>query len=356
MNASRNVVVVCRLALVAMFAIWNMGCGRSGDATAASERVVLYSSVDAEFLRAAVAELERTTGLDIDVVTDTEATKTFGLVQRVLSERDRPRADVWWSSEPFGTMRLAQAGVLAPWSSELEDEPAEWINASRGVTWRGFAARGRVLVYASDRLDVADVPTTLGELTDPRWRGRVAIARPQFGTTRGHMAALLDRWGPEAFEAWLVALRDNGARVYDSNSTVVREVALGAVDLALTDTDDVYASQVAGRDVDLVHVGSGLVGEHGTAGEAGPVVLPNTVAMIANAPNPEAAQVLARAIRSPEIERLLARSASRNTPLHTTAAAEFPALAIPDPLVVNLEAVFAAEGEALAIVHRVFGG
>ena len=94
-------------------------------APACSERspdageVVLYVSADDYVVRPIVEAFEAESGLRVRVLGDTEATKTTGLVQRMRTERDNPRADVFWSSEVYLTIRLADKGLLAPF-----DDPA----------------------------------------------------------------------------------------------------------------------------------------------------------------------------------------------------------------------------------------
>src|SRR3712207_4833964 len=63
-----------------------------------SNRVVLYCSVDDVYAQPIIRELEQKTGLRIDALYDTEATKTAGLAYRIRAERNRPRGDVFWSS------------------------------------------------------------------------------------------------------------------------------------------------------------------------------------------------------------------------------------------------------------------
>lgn len=327
-------------------------CGGGGEGGEDRREVVLYSSVDGELLRAIVDDIESRTDLRVRVVGDTEATKTTGLVERLLSERGRPRADVWWSSEPFGTIRLAREGALAPLGLELDAMveagwPPQWRGA--GDLWAGFASRGRVLAYSTDRLEAAELPRSLEELAAERWRGRVGIARPQFGTTRGHFAALVHLWGPARFEAWLEAMRGNGVRIFDGNATVVQEIGRGTIDLALTDTDDVFAAQRQGVAVDLADLS-------GAPEQAVAILLPNTVARVAGGPNPEAARALLEAILGPQTERFIAQSDSRNYPLHPQVARETGLAAPPWMRRVDLEAVADVEAEAMGIVARVLGG
>ncbi len=290
------------------------------DATPTSTRTVtLYTSVDDIFARMVVDAFEKETGIEVRVLGDTEATKTTGLVARLLAEKGDPTADVWWSSEPMGTIRLDAEGVLEAGAMEGtvgEDWP-EQLRAD-DWSWVGIAVRARVIGFASDR--VGQPPTALAALADPTYQGRIGMARPQFGTTRIHMAILAQRWGLEGFESWLEALRDNGVRLYDGNATVVRALSMGEIDVGLTDTDDIWAGRENGWKVDLAY--ESAEGDPRWPG-AGPTLIPNTVAVARNAPHPDAARRLAAYLVSPTVERLLWESTTHNTPVDPALRAEF---------------------------------
>jgi CBS domain-containing protein len=164
------------------------GCRR----TPPANEVVLYSSVDEPLLREIMDVYAREHDGRVLLVGDTEATKTTGLLQRLIAERDNPRCDVWWSNEVFSTIGLAQQGMLEPLAIAGELRalgwPAELIGT--GDQWIGFAQRARVIVYNTDRVRKDSAPTALADLLKPEFKDRIGIARPQFGTTRGHMAAL----------------------------------------------------------------------------------------------------------------------------------------------------------------------
>lgn len=322
-----------------------------------AEEVVLYSSVDDTYLRALVSEFERETGIHVRVKGDTEQVKTFGLVQVVLDERNSPRADVWWSSEPFGSIMLAREGVLEPyepacaadfgeagWPSHLKDTQSRW---------HGVALRARVIAFNTERLEAGDVPRTLRELTDARWRGRVGIANPLFGTTRGHLGAIALEWGDEALEAWLTEMKANGLRVYDGNAAAVRAVAYGEVDICLTDTDDVWAGQRNGWPVDCVYE---VVEADGSDRRSfGALTFPTTAGLVKGGPNPDAARTLLEFILSERCERFLAESDSHNVPVRGWVAAEFPRYAIPTPAACDLAEVAERVDGAARIAARVLG-
>lgn len=346
-------------------AMWACGCERRDPA----RTVVLYSSVDEPILRPVVRAFEDRTGLRVVVAGDTEATKTTGLALRLRGERNAPRADVWWSSEAMWTQRLADEGVLGRVPARLFEELASeesraWPSELRGGDdrWIGFALRARVLCYNRELVAEADVPRTLRELADPRWAGRVVMARPAFGTTRAHMAALAHAWGPAELERWLGAMRANGLRLVDGNSTAVRAVALGEAFVCLTDTDDVWNGQAQGWPVDIVYESI----EKATDGRAGAdarrawpsmgaLVIPNTASIVAGGPNPAGAIELLRFLVGEESERMLAQSVSHNVPARERLARDFADLAIPTPWAVDGSDLARAESAAMEAVERVLG-
>lgn len=359
-----------------------------------AREVILYSSVDDYLLREFVKAARDEAELNVRLVGDTEATKTTGLVLRLLSERANPRADVWWSSEPFGTVKLAREGVLEPCTSRAEADfaPAPGSGEAQAVggwpaglrpadrTWYGFAPRARVIVFSTTRVKPEDVPRTLRALALPAWKDRVAMARPQFGTTRGHMALLAHLYGDEALRAWLLAMKANGLKLYDGNASVVRAIAFGERDAGLTDTDDAYAAQREGWPVDLAFEradepraeGGGAGGAEAaveggggvpalpaparsevTLPSPGPMSIPNTVARVKRGPNPAAAAALIDFILSERVERMLAASDSRNAPIRDAVKKDFPALALPPGPAIDFAAVEAKVERAMMICDEV---
>ncbi|MCC6675691.1 MAG: extracellular solute-binding protein [Phycisphaerales bacterium] len=314
---SRAIVLVCALCAFAVNPF--SGCEKRP----APGELVLYSSVDDPLLREVIAAFEQRHPVKVRIVGDTEATKTTGLVQRLLSEKESPRADVWWSNEALGTALMNQQGLFEP-SGAPPGLPA----IDPDLHFHAFAQRARVIAYSSKRLPAAQLPQRLTDLTSPQWKGRIGMARPQFGTTRAHMAFLCAAWGPEGFRAWLSAMKDNGLRLYSGNSAVVRAIADGEIDVGLTDSDDVWTGQREGWAVECVMENAGQPALPGPTDPArvaadfvsnlrptGTLVIPNTIALIKGGPNPGAGRVFIEFVLSPDVERMLAESDSHNTPV-----------------------------------------
>lgn len=318
-----------------------------------ANEVVLYSSVDEPILRPIVAVFEKESGIAVRVVGDTEATKSTGLIERLIAEGSSPRADVWWSGEQLGVIELSKRGLLESIEPQaVKQFGGGWPEDLRDPSglWYGFALRARVIVVSTKRVDAA--PTTLGELLHERFRGRVGIASPAFGTTRVHLAALVAERGEDATRAWLRGLRDNGLKVYPGNSAVVRAISQGEIDVGLTDTDDVHAGRANGWAVEMAYEESAIPDRFGGGGA---LVLPNTLARIRGGPNPRAAEVLIEFILSENVERLLATSDSRNTPIHERVRAEFPSLAITRPWKVDAARIAAALPSAAMMAREILG-
>jgi iron(III) transport system substrate-binding protein len=306
------------------------GCGRP------APDVVLYVSADDHVARQVVQAFEQHTGLRVASVGDAEQSKTTGLANRLRSEADHPQADVFWSSEIFNTINLAAEGVLDEYASPAAaDWPARFRDPQH--RWYGFAARARVIVFAPDRVAPEDRPRTWMDLTQPRYKGRIVMADPRFGTTGGHLAAMEAFWtrlvGPAYYEAFLMGLAANEVRLLPSgNAGVLQAVADGEADLGLTDTDDVWAARARGLDVDLVYPRHDADAPDSGGGT---LLIPNTVARVRGAPHPEAAARLIDFLLSEEVERMLAESVSHNVPIRPGLADDYPRYAVPDPLRVD---------------------
>jgi len=299
-------------------------------------QVVLYCSVDQEVAEPIIAGFEKQSGIGVLAKYDTEASKTVGLAQRLRAEATAPAADVFWSGEVFHTIRLAREGLLVPVCSvpvRASDETPDGVTTNWPVAfadpngcWYGFALRGRVIGYNTDRVPAAEAPKSLEDVLAPKWKGRLVMASPAFGTTGGDVASWFAHYGPGRARQILRGLKDNGVRLVSGNSTAVRMVATGQADICFTDTDDIYAGQRNGWPVAM-----NLLDQGGD----GVLAIPNTAALVKEGPNPQNAGVLMRFLLSEALERRLVESDSHNSPLHAKVAAEYPQYAIPYPLRVD---------------------
>src|SRR5215217_1044180 len=135
---SRLLYLAATAAVVAV-----VGCGRSNGV---APEVTAYVSADRVFSEPVLREYERRSGVRVNVVYDTEETKSTGLANRLLAEQARPRADVFWSNEPVRTLVLKAKGVLAPYRSPSAEGIPSALVDPEGY-WTGFSARIRVIAF-----------------------------------------------------------------------------------------------------------------------------------------------------------------------------------------------------------------
>ena len=326
----------------------------------APDEVVLYTSSDDFLARPIVDRFERETGIKVRMVGDTEATKTTGLVERLLAERDKPKADVWWSNEMLGTAALARAGLFEPFTPECAKDFREGWPADQADPfglWYGIALRARVIAFNTNRIEASRAPRRLRDLTGPRYKGLVGMARPQFGTARSQMAAIVAADGEAALRAWLTAMKANGVRLYDGNSSVVRALALGEIEVGLTDTDDALAGRASGGPVDFVFEAvDEPVGSEAGLASRGPLLIPNTVAVLRDRPHAANGLRLADFLLSAAVEEMLAASDSRNWPLRPSAREVVGASPLPSAFSPPANLLLEAREKSDAVVREVFGG
>src|SRR5688572_5344986 len=233
-----------------LLATATLTCVPGGCRRKPAQQVVLYVSTDEHIARPIIERFQQQSGIAVQVVGDTEAKKTTGLVERLRTEKSKPQADVFWSSEILQTIALADEGVLDEHLSDATvDWPREWRDGQR--RWFAFAARPRVIVFAPDRVPEDQRPQTWMDLTPSRWRDRLIMAEPRFGTTGTHLAAMLWHWDREVmpgyFSAWAQGIAANDVRLStNGNAGVVDAVAKGEADIGMTDADDVWAAKARG--------------------------------------------------------------------------------------------------------------
>jgi iron(III) transport system substrate-binding protein len=242
-----------------------------------ASHVIAYCAQDQIYAEAIFHDFEKQTGIKVRAVYDSEAVKTVGLANRLLAERNHPQCDVFWGNEEMRTRQMAAQNVFRETNG-----------------WAAFGYRSRRVVINTNLMQIAAAPRSLLELTNRQWRGKVALAYPQFGTTGAHFHALRQHWGAEPWERWCRALAANKPLMVDGNSMVVKLVGKGEASIGLTDSDDIAEGQNNGLPILPLPMNEETL------------LIPNTVAIIRGAPHGEPAEKLFEFLQRPEIaERLI---------------------------------------------------
>ena len=266
------------------------------------DSLVIYCAHDAVYSSEILDEFTRQTGIKVSRRFDTEATKSLGLVNLLVSEKDNPRCDVFWNNQVLGTVHLQSRGILQPFKGKGWTRiPADYKDPDG--YWTGFAGRLRVIIYNSENLAAEDVDQKLeNDLS------KFAFAKPIFGTTLTHFSVLWRDLGAEPVQKFHTTLKKRGARMVAGNSTVKNVVADGACDFGWTDTDDYFVAKDEGRPVEILPI---------RTADGSTICIPNSVAIIKGTDRKADAQRLVEFLLSQETELRLARSRARQIPLGT---------------------------------------
>src|SRR5512145_228551 len=185
-----------RLAAAILILGLTAGACRQSDPGDQARTVTIYVSTGRVFSEPVLREYERRSGVKVNPVYDTEETKSTGLANRLLAEKARPQADVFWSNEPVRTLVLKSRDVLAPYKSPSAEGISAALRDPEGY-WTGFSARMRVIAYNTKLVRTEEAPQSVLDLADPKWKSQVSIADPRFGSTSFHVAALYTVLGDE---------------------------------------------------------------------------------------------------------------------------------------------------------------
>jgi len=285
--------------IAVFFALISVGCNNNFN------EVIVYTSVDQIFSEPILKGFEKETGIKVKVVYDTEETKSTGVLNRLIAEKDNPQCDLFWSGDPVRTIVLKNKGITLPHQSEIANE-INLVYKDPKYHWTGFSARARVLIYNKNLLNQAEAPKSIFDLTKEKYKGKVAIANPLFGTTTFHISALFTVIGDKKAKQFLSDLKKNNVVIATSNGDVKKRVAVGEVSCGLTDTDDAYEAIKEGANIGIVFLDQQGIGS---------LIMPNTVNLIKNSNNLENGKRLMDYLLSKNTEAKLAKSCAQ-MPLH----------------------------------------
>ncbi|MGO9110127.1 MAG: extracellular solute-binding protein [Thermoguttaceae bacterium] len=284
--------------------------------TSSGPEVVVYTAQDEEFAKPIFEDFAKTTGIVVLPKFDAESTKTVGLANEIIQEAERPRCDVFWNNEILLTLRLARLGLLDVYRPKIAERYPQMYRSKDGL-WHGLAARARILLVNTKRVPKDQRPQSIDDLTEVKWKGRIGMAKPLFGTTATHAACLFAAWGDEKARAFFDKLKANEVKILSGNKQVAQGVSSGEIDFGVTDTDDAYEEIQAGRPVEIIYPDQGDE-------RLGTLYIPNTLAVIKGSPHTAEARKLVDYILSPQVEARLALGPSAQVPLNADVTVQPP--------------------------------
>ena len=279
------------VAAIAAAALVLAACG-GGDGSSGS--VTVYSGRSEDLIGALLEQFEEDTGIDVRV----RYGETAELTAAILEEGDRSPADVFLAQDAGALGSLQEAGLFASLPDRILDRVDAGFRAADGA-WVGVSGRARTLVYSTERLSTADLPSSVFDLTEPRWRGRVGWA-PTNGSFQAFVTAMRQVHGDEVTADWLRAMLDNDVREYPKNTPIVQAVADGEIDLGLV--NHYYVWRFIAEDSDFP-----AANLHTDAGGAGALINVAGAALLASTDDEETALRFIEYLLETEAQRYFAQ-------------------------------------------------
>lgn len=266
--------------LLPLLAALALGALAPQEARADDKELVLYSARKEQLIRPTVEAFEKETGIKVVMLSG----KAGELARRIEIEKDDPKGDVFLGTAAGIAELLRRRDLLAPYSSPYtEAVPGEF--RAEDSSWVGVTGRVRVIIYNKKLLGGAELPASFFELTEPRWKGKVAVASMGERTTVSWLAAIMALRGEEFTERYVRALKANGLKVLKNNTEVRAAVARGEYALGITN-HYYYVLQL--REDPLSPVG--IIYPDQGEGQMGTPVATITTAVIRGARHPKEAE------------------------------------------------------------------
>lgn len=216
------------LALAVALAI--AGCGDGDDEASSAQptdSLVIYSGREAKLVDELYKKFEAETGVKLEV----RYADTPELAATLLEEGANSPADVFYAQDASAIGAVAQQDLLAALGAEsIQQVPRRFRDSDR--RWTGITGRARVQIYNTEEVTESELPDSVLDLTEPAWKGRVAIA-PGNSSFQGFVTAMRETIGDEQTKQWLEGLKANDVKTYEGNGDIAAAVASGEVETGL---------------------------------------------------------------------------------------------------------------------------
>ena len=224
MRAGRRTGLIVALASLSV-SLLASGCAST---SSSANQLVIYSGQHPQTSAALVSAFERSTGISVTVRSSDEAV----LANQIAVEGARSPADVFYTENSSPLEAIADRGLLAPLPSSILSRVPARVSSPSGE-WVGVTARYSVMAYSTTALTRTELPRSILELADPRWKGKLGLA-PTETDFQPVVASVAHTYGSKRALAWLEGLKANaGSHLYPSNEDLLAAIDRGAVDLGI---------------------------------------------------------------------------------------------------------------------------
>jgi iron(III) transport system substrate-binding protein len=197
-------------------------CGAGGS----SGQITLYNGQHEETANSLIKGFSAATGIGVNAVDNDEDI----LADEIVTQGSNTTADVIYTENSPVLNYLASKGLLAKVApSTLAHTPSQY-NSPQGY-WVGVSARVSVLIYNPSLISKSQLPTSVMQLANPKYKGKLAFAAGETDF-QPIVTSVLHSYGQAATLRWLQGIKANasdGDHIYPDNETIADYVNRGQV-------------------------------------------------------------------------------------------------------------------------------
>ena len=187
--------------------------------------LVVYSGRSESLVGPIIEQFAEATGIDVKV----KYGSTFEVAATLLEEGPNSPADVFFAQDPGGLGAVSE--LLSTLPGDVVLKVPEWARSSDG-SWVGISGRARVIVYSAELVSEDELPTSVKDLTDPKWKGRIGWP-PTNASFRTMVTAMRMMWGEDETRQWLLDMQANEPGIFPKNTPIVTAAGAGEVAVGL---------------------------------------------------------------------------------------------------------------------------
>ena len=256
---------------------------------AAQGKIVVYTANDSNLNRFVFDAFTKETKIEVEPV---EAGSGV-LFRRMASEKASPLGDIVWGVSR--TLLRANTALLAPYASKNKDAvPAAFRDPED--RWLGTNVHILVILQNTKIIPEADGPKGWADLTDPKWKGKIAFTDPaNSGSAYSNLTMLAQLWDGWDKVASLLA----NTKVLNRSSLVFQGVGNGEFALGMSLEYAGYQWSSNGAPVKVIYPADGTIAQM------------EGVAIVKGGPNTEGAKQFVDYVSRKDVREAILRFAFR---------------------------------------------
>ncbi len=302
MSKYRLILLTASMAVFAAATLAACGGDDDGDkgstSTSKSKKggtLTVYSGREKELVAPLFKRIEKDAGIKLKVRYGDSAQ----LAQTIIEEGDNSPADVFFSQDAGALGLLQKKNLLAELDETVLEKVPEKFRSKEGK-WVGTSGRARVVAYNREKLKESDLPDSILDFTDKKWKGRVGWAPPN-ASFQSFVTALRKTEGEKGAEDWLVGIRENGVQEYPKNTPIRDAIASGEIDVGFI--NHYYVARAYEEEGDDYPVGI----YYPQGGDAGSLINVAGIGILASTKNLETAQELVNYLLSKKSQQYFSK-------------------------------------------------